>query len=182
MKRNTPLLAVLALLFTAACTEQTLDGGSTGDTKAASASEIADTPVAGNIASRPFEPKTIEISFSESTGKWILSLDNYEGDCGSIKDRPPSDDAMTVSVVGLDAAPGSIPIAPGATRYATLQVGVYMAAENKQPDTRSAQSGTVVLDNWAEASGAEITGKLKLVADEESVVEGAFTAKVCPSR
>ena len=176
-------LAASLLLTLAACTTETLDGGSTGDTKGAgTGADIADTPVFGTIASQPFEPKTIEIYFSERSGKWLLSMDNYEGDCGSIKNRPPSEESMTVNVIGLDPAAGSIPIAPGVTRYATLQLGVYMAAEGKEPDARNAQSGTVVLDNWDETAGAEITGKLKLVADEESSVEGTFTAKVCPAR
>lgn len=182
MKRFQSLTAVLFLSLSA-CTAEKLDGGSTGDTKGAgTGADIADSPISGTIAGQPFEAKTIEIYFDERTGDWLLSMDNYEGNCGSVKNRPPSDESMTVNVVGLDAKPGSIPIAPGVTRYATLQLGVYMAAEGKQPDTRSAQSGTVVLDNWDETAGAEITGKLKLVADEESAIEGKFTAKVCPPR
>lgn len=182
MKR-TIFLSLFLLL--SACTAEKLDGGSTGDTKGAgtgAGADISDAPVSGFIASEPFEAKTIEIYFSERSGKWLLSMDNYEGDCGSIKSRPPSAESMTVNVVGLDANAGSIPIAPGVTRYATLQRGVYMASEGKEPDARNAQSGTLVLDSWDETPGAEIRGKLKLVADEESSVEGSFTAKVCPAR
>ena len=61
-------------------------------------------------------------------------------------------------------------------------LGVYEGTEGKEPDARTVTSGTVVLDSWDETPGAEIAGKLKLVADEESAVEGTFTAKVCPAR
>jgi hypothetical protein len=181
MNRISSLTAFSFLsIVLSACTAEKLDGGSTGDTKAGA--DIADAPLSGTIAAQPFEAKSVDIYFNERAGQWLLSIDNYEGDCGSIKDRPPSDESMTVNVVGLDPAAGAIPIAPGVTRYATLQLGVYMASEGKEPDTRNAQSGTLVLDSWDETPGATIAGKLKLVADDESAVEGTFTAKVCPAR
>jgi hypothetical protein len=174
---------LIAFLSLSACTNKTLDGGSTGDTKGAgTGSEIADAPLSGTIAAQPFEAKTTEIYFNESIGQWFLSVDNYEGDCGKITNRPPSSESMTVNVVGIEPAVASIAIAPGTTRYATLQRGVYEASEGTKPDARNAQSGTLVLDTWDETEGAEIRGKLKLVADEESSVEGTFTAKVCPAR
>lgn len=177
----------LSLLLTA-CTAEKLDGGSTGGAKSGASSgasgtagaDIADAPLSGTIAGQPFEAKTFEIYFNERNGKWMLSIDNYEGDCGSIKNRPPSDESMTVSFVGLEPTAGATSVEQP-NRYATLQLGVYMAAEGKTPDTRNA-NGTVVLESWDETPGATIPGKLKLVADEESAVEGTFTAKVCPAR
>jgi hypothetical protein len=176
MKR---ILVLLALALSA-CTAEKLDGGTTGDTKSAAGADIADAPLSGTIASHPFEAKTFEIYFDESNGKWMLSIDNYEGECGKITNPPPSDEAMTVSFVGLDPAAGASTVEQP-NRYATLQLGIYMASEGKKPDARNA-NGKVVLDTWDETPGAEISGKLKLVADEESAVEGAFTAKVCPAR
>lgn len=174
--------ASLFVLLTA-CTAEKLDGGSTGDAKGAgsiAANDISDAPLSGTIASQPFEPKTFEIKYEERAGKWTLSIDNYEGNCGSIKNRPPSEESMTVNVIGLEASKEWTVQQP--IRYATLQLGVFMAEENKEPDTRNATSGTVILDGWDETPGATITGKLKLVADAESAVEGTFTAKVCPAR
>jgi hypothetical protein len=179
---NASLFTFLAVSL-AGCTAEKLDGGSTGGSKGAgsiAAADISDAPLSGTIAAQPFEPKTIEIGFNERSGKWTLSIDNYEGNCGSVKNRPPSDESMTVNVIGLEPSKEWSVEQP--IRYATLQPGVYMAAEEKQPDTRNATSGTVVLDGWDETPGATITGKLKLVADEESAVEGTFTAKVCPAR
>ena len=174
-------IALFFFLSLSACTAEKLDGGSTGDTKGANTgADIADAPLAGTIASQPFEAKTTEIYFQERTGKWMLSIDNYEGNCGSVKNRPPSDESMTVNVIGLE--PSTVWSIDQPNRYATLQLGVYMASEGKEPDARNATSGTVVLDGWDEAPGATVTGKLKLVADAESAVEGTFSAKVCPAR
>ena len=178
MKPIALLLSLSLSLF--ACTAEKLDGGSTDGTKSAVGGDIADAPLSGTIAAQPFEAKTFEIYFNERNGKWMLSIDNYEGNCGSFKNPPPSDEAMTVNFVGLEPAVGASTVEQP-KRYATLQLGVYQAAENKTPDARNA-NGTVVLDNWDETTGAEITGKLKLVADEESAVEGTFTATVCPAR
>lgn len=80
-------LATCILLVLSACTAEKLDGGSTNDTKAGA--DIADAPLTGTIASQPFEAKTTEIYFDERTGNWLLSIDNYEGDCGTVKNRPP---------------------------------------------------------------------------------------------
>lgn len=192
----TGLLLLSLSVSVSACAAKTLDGGSTGDTSgagsangstsgagAAAGADIADAPLSGTIAGRPFEAKAIDIYFDNGAGQWLLSIDNYASDCGTIgKVRPESSSAMTVNVVGIDPAAGAIPIAPGRARYATLQLGVYEASEGKEPDTRNAKSGTLVLDTWDETPGAAITGKLKLVADEESAIEGTFTAKVCPAR
>lgn len=190
MQRTSILTAILFFSFSlsvTACTTKTLDGGSTGDTAGAGTGNgstagagIADTPLSGTIGGQLFEAKAIEIYFDERAGKWLLSIDNYEGDCGSMKNRPPSDQSMTVNFVGLDPAAGAY-VVEQPKRYATLQLGIYEASEGKEPDTRSA-SGTVVLDTWDETPGAPIPGKLKLVADAESAVEGTFTARVCPAR
>lgn len=180
----------IALLFSfslslslSACTAEKLDGGSTDGSKSAgtaAGADIADAPLSGTIAAQPFEAKTIEIYFNERNGKWMLSIDNYEGNCGSFKNPPPSEEAMTVSFVGLEPTAGASTVEQP-KRYATLQRGVFLSTSTQKPDARNA-SGTVVLDNWDETTGAEITGKLKLVADEESAVEGTFTARVCPAR
>ena len=182
MKRIALLLSLVSLSL-AACTAEKLDGGSTDGSKSAgtaAGADIAAAPLSGTIAAQPFEAKTFEIYFNEKNGKWMLSIDNYEGNCGSFKNPPPSDEAMTVSFVGLEPAAGASTVEQP-NRYATLQRGVYQATENKKPDARTA-NGTVVLDTWDETTGAEITGKLKLVADEESAVEGTFTARVCPAQ
>jgi hypothetical protein len=179
--KHIALLLSLASLSLSACTAEKLDGGSTDGSKSAVGADIADAPLSGTIAAQTFEPKAIEIYFESRNGKWMLSIDNYEGDCGKITNRPPSDESMTVSFVGLEPTAGASTV-DQPNRYATLQLGVYMASENKTPDTRNAKTGTVVLDSWSETAGTEITGKLKLVADEESAVEGTFTARVCPAR
>ena len=176
MKRTLLLLA----LSLCSCTAEKLDGGSTDGAKSAIGADIADAPLSGTIAAKPFEAKTFEIYLDERSGKWMLSIDNYEGNCGSFKNPPPSEEAMTVSFVGLEPAAGATTVEQP-NRYATLQLGVYLSTSNQKPDTRDAD-GIVVLDAWDATAGAEITGKLKLVADEESAVEGTFTAKVCPAR
>jgi hypothetical protein len=190
--QRTSFLTALFLFSLSACAAKTLDGGSTGDTagtatgspsgsSTGAGAEIADAPLAGTIAGKPFEAKSIDVSFNERSGKWVLSIDNYEGNCGSIKNRPPSDESMTVNFVGFDPAAGTY-VVEQPKRYATLQLGIYEASENKQPDTRNATTGTLVLDTWDETAGNTITGKMKLFADDESAVEGTFTATVCPPR
>lgn len=167
---------IISLFALAACTNETLDGGSTAQPQS-----IQDVPLGGTIAAQSFEPKAIDISFNQRTGKWILSIDNYENDCGRSVNPPPSDGRMTVSFVGFEPAAGTYVVAQP-DRYATLQLGVYEANEGKEPDARSAKSGTLVLESFDETPGATVTGKLKVVADAESAVEGTFTAKVCPAR
>src|SRR5262245_4938082 len=128
------IILVLSFALTA-CTAEKLDGGSTGNSKGAAGADIADAPLSGTIASKPFEPKAIEIYFDQRSEKWLLSIDNYEGDCGKITNRPPSDESMTVNVVGLENGTAWSVAQP--TRYATLQLGVYQAAEGKKPDARN---------------------------------------------
>lgn len=201
MLRTTFLTFILCASSLAGCMAKTLDGGSTGDTAGAGTGtgedtggkghgttngadgEIADMPVAGWIAGRTFEAKTIDLTFSKRNNQWFLSLDNYANDCGSMGPNPgDGSEAMTVNVGGLEPAAGTFFIAYGDGHGATLQYGVYPADGPKKPDTRPVQSGTVRLDTWDETPGATITGGIKLVADDESVIMGTFSAKVCPPR
>jgi hypothetical protein len=180
------------LFFLSACSGQVLDGGSTGGASSSggngapgaegAGSEIANAPVSGNIAGKPFEVKAIDLTYDSHNKQWFLSIDNYENDCGTLKSpRPASSDAMTVNVGGVETAAGTFPITYGDGHGATLQIGVYEESEHKTPDTRSVRTGTLQLDAWDATPGATIQGAIKLVADD-SHIEGTFTAKVCPAR
>lgn len=189
MQRTSFILASLFLLL-AGCAGKTLDGGSTGDTSGAGTGqgadpsketdgEMADTPVAGQIAGKPFAPKTIDVTFSKRNNQWFLSFANYENECGTGNVPDPAE-AMAVNVGGLEPAAGTFTIKYADGHGASLQLGIYDSSEKS--DTRTVQSGTLRFDNWDETPGATITGGIKLFADDESSIVGTFSAKVCAAR
>lgn len=182
----TNIFTGLFFLFLSSCAAKTLDGGSTGDTSGAGTgapADIAQTPVAGKAGGKVFEAKTIDLAYSNKNSQWFFSIDNYENDCGTYPGtRPDPSEAMTITVGAVQPAAGTYPIKYADGHGATFQIGVYEAKDNAKPDTRPVQSGTLQLDTWDETPGASITGAIKLVADDDSVIEGTFTAKVCPAR
>ena len=188
--QRTSFLTVSLFLLLSACSGKTLDGGSTGDTAGAGtgqgaakeneSGEIPDGPVAGRIAGRAFETKTVQLAFSKRNNQWFFNVTNYENDCGTNPSGFDGTDAMTVNIGGVEPSAGTFVIEYGDGHGASLQYGVF--DESKESDTRAVQSGTFRLDNWDETPGATITGGLRLVADDESAVGGTFTAKVCAPR
>jgi hypothetical protein len=187
------LFLLLGSFAITACAGQTLDGGSGQGTSSGSSSgassgttgsttgegTIADSPLAGTIAGRAFEPKAIYVRYSNANAQWFFAIDNYENDCGSMKSRPDPTTALKVNIGAVDPKVGSSPLAYGDGHGATFQIGVYETAE--QAETRPVQTGTLRFDTWSDSPGSTVSGALKL-SGEESEVEGTFVAKVCPAR
>lgn len=185
MKRS--LLTLLCSFAMAACSGQTLDGGSgqggssgsSGPASSSAGETIADAPLAGTVAGRTFEAKAIDVYYSIKNSQWFLSIDNYENDCGSMKSQPDPATAMTVNVGAVEPKTGSFPIAYGDGHGATFQIGVYETSQ--KAETRPVQTGTLRFDTWSETPGSTVTGAIKL-SGQESELEGTFVAKVCASR
>lgn len=182
------LFLLLGSFAITACAGQTLDGGSGQGTSSGSPGTtgsttgdgtIADSPLAGTIAGRAFEAKTIYVRYSLQNAQWFFSIDNYENDCGSMKSRPDPSSALKVNIGAVDPKIGSSPLAYGDGHGATFQIGVYETAE--QAETRPVQTGTLRFDTWSDSPGSTVTGAAKL-SGEESEVEGTFVAKVCPAK
>jgi hypothetical protein len=143
--------------------------------------EIAAQPLSGTVGGRAFEPKTVDIRYLASAGKWLLSIDNYETDCGVRSSELDYASAISINIGGIPAQSGTTSIAYGDQHAATFQIGVYEASSGTEPDVRPAESGVLRIDTWSDTPGGEITGALKL-SGEDSAVEGTFTAKVCEPR
>jgi len=174
------LVPFIALLL--GCSGQTLDGGG-GQKQQASTpgagTEIASTPIAGTIDGKAFDAKAIFVYYSKTNAEWFFAIDNYENDCGTMKDRPDPASAMVVTVGSLDRKAGDTPLTYGDGHAATFQIGVYDTSD--KATTYSIKDGTLRFDTWDETAGSEITGALKLVSDQGQI-EGTFTAKVCAPR
>jgi hypothetical protein len=132
--------------------------------------------VSGTIDGRALEPKAIYLHYSNANSQWFFTIDNYDNDCGTMKDRPDPATAMVVTIGKVEPKAGSSAIAYADGHGATFQVGVYDTTN--KATTYSVKSGTLRFDTWNDNPGTQIGGALKLASDEGEI-EGTFLAKVC---
>ncbi len=194
MKHSISFLIFGCALAIAGCGAQTLDGGSNENKSGASGSEtpapgggetttggaaIKETPAAGTIAGRPFEPKSIDVYFSKKDEQWFFSMKNYEADCGKLKTPPDPTTSLLVTIGGLDPKAGEHPLAYGDQHAGTFQIGIYDTTS--KAETKSIEDGVLRFDAWDETPGAKLAGAIKATSGD-SIIEGTFVAKMCGPR
>jgi hypothetical protein len=150
------------------------DGGSGGDgsTTSPGGSAFLNTPAAGTIRGKTFTLRSASLRLEP--GKRVLTLRDYESNCGVTQGSLPPADSMAVHVVVLLEAPGEERIQYADNHSATFQTGIDPATAQ----TIAAKEGRLRLDTFSTVIGEKVNGALILTADD-ATVSGTFTAGVC---
>lgn len=194
-----PLFAfVLCALGASACGGQNPDGGSderrsaegppaasSGPGAAPPASEgaptvapIANRPLEGTIGGKPFLPQSIQLKYSKAEAQWRLILRNYASDCGDYGLSSSERANMQVEIGAVEPRTGTQTIAYGDGHGAGFDF-ISDSADGSVGIGPVAREGTLRLDSWSDTPQSTIAGGLRLVAGD-NVVDGTFTATVCP--
>lgn len=148
--------------------------GSGGDAGASNPGQaIFNGPAAGALRGRTFPIRSTSLRLESDRN--ILTLRDYEANCGVVDGGLPPSDSISVHVVVFLTEPGQEIIAYADKHSATFQIGI----DPKTVETIAARSGVVRFDKLSLVPGETIAGAIDLRSDLGDVA-GTFEGKVCP--